>query len=71
MDIRWEQRFSNYEKAFEKLSQSVNYIRKNIVEDISNDGRSIVLSEMIQEGLIHRFKYTHELAWNVMKDYAA
>ena len=22
------------------------------------------------EGLIQRFEYTHELAWNVMKDYA-
>jgi nucleotidyltransferase substrate binding protein (TIGR01987 family) len=71
MDIRWEQRFSNYVKAFEKLSQSVNYIQINTVEDIGNDGRSVVLSEMIQEGLIQRFEYTHELAWNVMKDYAA
>jgi nucleotidyltransferase substrate binding protein (TIGR01987 family) len=26
--------------------------------------------EMIKEGLIQRFEYTHELAWNVMKDYA-
>ena len=25
---------------------------------------------MIKEGLIQRFEYTHELAWNVMKDYA-
>ncbi len=25
---------------------------------------------MIKEGLIRRFEYTHELAWNVMKDYA-
>ncbi|MGY6560804.1 MAG: nucleotidyltransferase substrate binding protein [Luteibaculaceae bacterium] len=29
-----------------------------------------VLDEMIKEGLIQRFEYTHELAWNVMKDYA-
>jgi nucleotidyltransferase substrate binding protein (TIGR01987 family) len=26
---------------------------------------------MMKEGLIQRFEYTHELAWNVMKDYAA
>jgi nucleotidyltransferase substrate binding protein (TIGR01987 family) len=30
----------------------------------------IVLDEILMDGLIHRFKYTHELAWNVMKDYA-
>jgi nucleotidyltransferase substrate binding protein (TIGR01987 family) len=30
-----------------------------------------VLDEMIKEGLIQGFIYTHELAWNVMKDYAA
>jgi len=30
----------------------------------------LVLDEMIKEGLIQRFEYTHELAWNLMKDYA-
>jgi nucleotidyltransferase substrate binding protein (TIGR01987 family) len=30
----------------------------------------LVLDEMIKEGLIQRFEYTHELACNVMKDYA-
>jgi len=29
-----------------------------------------VLDEIIKEGLIQRFEYTYELAWNVMKDYA-
>jgi nucleotidyltransferase substrate binding protein (TIGR01987 family) len=71
MDVRWEQRFSNYVKAFDKLSQSVDFIRKNVGDDLDDDGIAKVLSEMIQEGLIQRFEYTHELAWNVMKDYAA
>jgi hypothetical protein len=71
MDVRWEQRFSNYVKAFDKLSQSVDFIRKNVGDDFDDDGIAKVLSEMIQEGLIQRFEYTHELAWNVMKDYAA
>jgi nucleotidyltransferase substrate binding protein (TIGR01987 family) len=71
MDVRWEQRFSNYAKAFDKLSQSVDFIRKNVGDDFDDDGIAKVLSEMIQEGLIQRFEYTHELAWNVMKDYAA
>ena len=29
-----------------------------------------VLEEIIKEGLIQRFEYTFELAWNMMKDYA-
>lgn len=66
MDIRWEQRFSNFIKAIDKLQQSVSYI----VDNHDEDDLDSVLDEMIKEGLIQRFEYTHELAWNVMKDYA-
>ena len=67
-DIRWIQRFSNYKKALEKLQQSIEYIR----EDYQNEEDNLdeVLDEMMKEGLIQRFEYTHELVWNVMKDYA-
>ena len=70
MDIRWEQRFSNFTRAMDKLQQSVDYIHKNF--ELENDGTTEdeILDEMIKEGLIQRFEYTHELAWNVMKDYA-
>ena len=68
-DIRWEQRFSNFNKALLKLSQAVEYIHENLEEDDSES--SEVLDEIVMEGLIQRFEYTHELAWNVMKDYAA
>ena len=71
-DIRWEQRFSNFGKAMEKLGQSTAYIQGHIIEqDGAEDDKDlgVVLSEMIKEGLIQRFEYTHELAWNVMKDY--
>ena len=27
------------------------------------------IDELLKEGLIQRFEYTHELAWKVMKDY--
>lgn len=68
MDFRWEQRFSNFSKAMDKLQQSVIYIHEN--NKIENGEDDEVLNEMIKEGLIQRFEYTHELAWKVMKDYA-
>lgn len=67
-DIRWEQRFSNYNKALLKLEESVNYINHNFFD--GKDDLGYVVDELIKEGLIQRFEYTHELAWNVMKDYA-
>jgi nucleotidyltransferase substrate binding protein (TIGR01987 family) len=65
-DIRWEQRFSNYRKALLKLSQAIKFINE------SNIGieATTVEGEIIKEGLIQRFEYTHELGWNVMKDFA-
>lgn len=73
-DIRWHQRFSNYNKALLKLEQAIAYIKHNFIEDEEDkmDSKDLgyVLDEMIKEGLIQRFEYTHELAWNVMKDYA-
>ena len=63
-----EQRFSNFTKAFDKLKQSVKYIQQNFSSEESLNDE--ILDEMLKEGLIQRFEYTHELAWNVMKDYA-
>lgn len=67
-DIRWELRFANYRKALAKLAQAVRVV--GTANDDSNLKSSDDLQEMIREGLIHRFEYTHQLAWNVMKDYA-
>ena len=70
-DIRWHQRFSNFVKALTKLEQAVTYIKNDLIKtEELNQNSVIVLDEMIKEGLIQRFEYTHELAWNVMKDYA-
>ena len=67
--LRWQKRFSSFVKAFVKLNQAVSFI-KNSSNDTWKLNQNIVLQEIIKEGLIQRFEYTHELAWNVMKDYA-
>ena len=53
-DIRWLQRLSNYRRA---LTQLKKFIDKG------------ALNELEQQGLIKAFEFTHELAWNVLKDY--
>lgn len=55
--IRWEQRFSNYQRALKILTNAVALANQ----------RS--LSNLEQQGMIQGFEFTHELAWNVMKDY--
>ena len=56
-DIRWHQRLANYRRALAQLQKAV---------DLS---KTRDLSELEQQGLIQAFEFTHELAWNVMKDY--
>lgn len=59
LDVRWKQRLANYRKAFTQLSGAVDLARTR------------ELSELERQGLIQAFEFTHELAWNVMKDYFA
>ena len=56
-DIRWLQRYSNYHKACQRLNEVTE--SGIMVDD---------LSELEQEGLVQRFKYTFELSWKVMQD---
>ncbi|HUH75576.1 MAG TPA: nucleotidyltransferase substrate binding protein [Chitinophagales bacterium] len=65
-DIRWQQRLSNYSKALKKLGTAIDYIKSSNL-----DKENKALSDLIKQGLIQSFEYTHELAWNVIKDYSA
>ncbi len=56
-DIRWHQRFSNFQKALAQLNKAVDYFNHNELNDLE------------KQGIIQAFEFTHELAWNVIKDY--
>lgn len=63
-DIRWQQRLNNFSKALNKLTEAVEYIQTELTEkeiDIEDKNTEDVLDEIIREGLIQRFEYTHEL----------
>ncbi len=54
-DIRWKQRFANFESAFLSLKEVI--AQKNINEDLRVDAA------------IKRFELTFELAWKTLQDY--
>ena len=56
-DNRWEQSFNNFTRALEVLRRSVA---------LSN---TRALSELERLGVVRGFTFTHELAWNVIKNY--
>ncbi len=53
-DIRWQQLQQNFERALEKLEQSCQRLE---------------LNELEAQGLIKAFKYTYELAGNMLRAY--
>ena len=56
-DIRWRQRFQSFRKALTQLKAAADLAKQR------------KLSELEQQGLIQAFEFTHELAWNTLKDF--
>jgi len=52
-DIRWHQRFLNFNKAFKQLERFI---------------AEKELNEMEEQGLIKAFEYTYELSWKTLQD---
>ncbi len=56
-DIRWIQRFDNFQRGYAPLRRAAVLAGER------------KLSELEQQGLIQAFEFTHELAWNTLKDF--
>ncbi|AHC16514.1 nucleotidyltransferase substrate binding protein [Salinispira pacifica] len=56
-DVRWIQRFSNYQKAFNQLKYGVELASER------------ELNQLEKQGLIQSFEFVHELAWKTLKNY--
>lgn len=55
-DIRWQQRFDNFDRALALLRDAL----------ARGPG---ALNQLEKEGVVQRFEYTLELAWKTVKDY--
>ena len=56
-EIRWVQRANHFDKALSQLEEAVELAGRR------------QLSRLEAQGLIQGFEYTHELAWNTLKDF--
>lgn len=50
-EIRWKQRFSNFERAFFRLKEAIDLTE---------------LNELERNGLVQRFEFTLEMAWKTL-----
>lgn len=57
LDIRWIQRFNHFGKALQQLREAIELAQQR------------PLSRLEGQGMIQAFEFTHELAWNTLKDF--
>lgn len=53
-EVRWPQRFTNFQKAFQQLEKGLKIQKPSDIE---------------KQGIIQSFEFTFELAWNTIKDF--
>ncbi len=56
-EVRWIQRYKHFAQALSQLQAAVMLARQR------------ELSQLEEQGLIQAFEFTHELAWNTLKDF--
>ena len=56
-EVRWIQRFTHFVKALSQLKEAVKLAQQR------------PLSRLEAQGMIQAFEFTHELAWNTLKDF--
>jgi nucleotidyltransferase substrate binding protein (TIGR01987 family) len=57
IDVRWIQRYNHFCKGLAQLKEAHLLYQKR------------PLTNLEKQGLIQAFEFTHELAWNVLKDF--
>ncbi|WP_444816315.1 nucleotidyltransferase substrate binding protein [Stutzerimonas frequens] len=57
IDVRWQQRLSNFRRALTQLDEAIQLMQQR------------ELSRLEKQGVIQAFEYSYELGWNSLKDF--
>lgn len=57
IDVRWQQRLSNFRRALTQLDEAIELMQRR------------ELSRLEKQGVIQAFEYSYELGWNTLKDF--
>lgn len=66
-DIRWKQRFENFEKAYNNFKLTLNALALKELENFSsNQNTGIIIYKM---AIIQAYEMAFELSWKTVKDF--